>query len=165
MANASLEIEKKDLEGKIFSDLGIFNYPVFGCCIALTFCPNAFAEILALSHNLSENAQDFKVLESENATLREELKRLRTESEKSIANVLESTNHATEKLERCVAVQDKKITELKQELGEHADLVEDLRNQIRVLKEEQSVLDRNVLSKFLHLNFFFIPATNFLSEF
>ena len=106
-----------------------------------------FVEILALSHNLSENAQDFKVLESENATLREELKRLREDHEKSVAIMMESSNLAIEKLERVVVVQDKKIIDLGQEVREQSDLVDNLREQIRILKEEQTILDRNVLGK------------------
>ena len=87
-----------------------------------------FVEILALSHNLSENAQDFKVLESENATLREELKRLREDHEKSVAIMMESSNLAIEKLERVVVVQDKKNIDLGQEVREQSDLVDNLRD-------------------------------------
>lgn len=124
-----------------------------------------FVEILALSHNLSENAQNFQVLESENATLHEELKRLREDHKKSVANMMESSNLAIEKLERVVAVQDQKIVDLGQELRGQSDLVDDLREQIRKLKEEQTILDRNVLGKLSYHLYPFSDSYSFrLSE-
>ena len=63
-----------------------------------------------------EQSENFKVLEMENAELRDRLEKLTIESEKSIAAVLESSNHETLRLEKMVDLRDKQLDDLKKDL-------------------------------------------------
>ena len=54
-----------------------------------------------------EQAENFKVLQAENAELQEKLETLTVESEKSVAAVLESSNHETVRLEKLMALRYK----------------------------------------------------------
>ena len=69
-----------------------------------------------------EQAENFKVLQAENAELRENLETLTVESEKSVAAVLESSNHETVTLEKILSLWDKELADLKKDFDIQRDL-------------------------------------------
>lgn len=102
-------------------------------------------ELLARSHKVVERAQDFEVLERENAGLRTELENLKKNYEKGIQDVLESSSHETERLGKDMALRDKEIRDLKDEMDRQSESVSEIRDKLESRIEEQNALDRYVL--------------------
>ena len=62
-----------------------------------------------------EQSENFKVLELDNAELRDKLEKLTVELEKFVAAVLELSNHETVRLEKLLALRDKELANLKKD--------------------------------------------------
>ena len=81
-------------------------------------------------HRYIEEAENPKTLVVENKGLRQELDKLKAAHEKSIAQILESTSMATEERDHKITLQDKKISDLSNDLFRERDIVEALQAEL-----------------------------------
>ena len=77
-----------------------------------------------------QEAKNLKTLVVENKDLRQELDKLKADHEKSIAQILESTSMATEERDRKITLQDKKISDLSNDLFRERDITEAVRAEL-----------------------------------
>src|SRR4051812_35414225 len=110
-----------------------------------------FAELLCESSKMVEQSEIFKVLEQENAELRDKLEKLTIESEKSIAVVLKSSNHETVRIKKMLALQDKQLDHLRKDFDSQRDLAQAIENGLNILREERVQWDYFVLGKIYDL--------------
>ena len=95
-----------------------------------------------------EEAENLKTLVVENKDLRRELDQLKADHEKSIAQVLESSSMATVEQDHKIALHEKKISDLNDELCREKDLSEALRAELRSLREEKTKVDDVIFGMF-----------------
>ena len=94
-----------------------------------------------------EQAKNFKVLQIENVELRDKLEKLTLESEKSVAAVLESSNHETVRLEKLLDLRDKELADLKKDFDIQRDLDQAIASELSSLRKEHAQWNHFMLGK------------------
>ena len=92
-----------------------------------------------------EQSENFKVLEMENAELRDKLQKLSIESEKSGAAVLESSKMETVRLEKLLALRDKQLDDLKKDFDSQRDRAHATEKEMKSFREERAQWNHSVL--------------------
>ena len=95
-----------------------------------------------------EEVENLKTLVVENKELRQELDKLKADHEKSISQILESSSMATDEHDRKIVLQDKKISDLNDELFREKDISAALRAELQSLREENTKVDDVILGMF-----------------
>ena len=95
-----------------------------------------------------EEAENLKTLVVENKDLRQELDKLKADHEKSIAQILESTSMATEERDHKITLQDKKNSDLNNDLFRERVITEALRAELQSLRGEKAKVDDVIFRMF-----------------
>lgn len=87
-------------------------------------------DLLVRSHEVVERAQDFEVLERENADLRAELNNLKQAHEASIASFMESSSHENERLGKELALKDQEIEHFQDEVEKQSTAISEIQGKL-----------------------------------